>query len=455
MENEVAPKRLDDFIGNKSVVESLRKWVSDVKNDSRFSRRICFLTGSVGTGKTVLVKLALQEQGFIIREFSSSKLRVKQERDLLYQTFSFRDILELINKKTNFRKAIIIDDFENMCLASQEVFRTLKDYIKRKKSIGIPVIFIGNKYYKGKRPLMGTSVYFRLLPRTLKDVKQVLNQVMDTFIEYNNNEKNIIKIKEDKTHQLTICKNSGGDVRKIIKYFEIISSENETENIIEMNKSTQKGPLYSLNRIIKNKMSISAVLNEISCDGSLPYGLHSSYINYIPWVVKKNNIYSQKEYCSTLCKDIAELFSVYGDLKDYEKKHQIWEFSAIANSIVCWGTRIYIQEKINKIQIAPFVKNKPSYNGKTFWWVDLEKGKRQGDEPVDSTISNKILRGHLNSHLLSNTSFKMINAGIGNKKSWSPKNIRGSIQILKLKKNINSHKKSKITDRLIKIVGFE
>ena len=290
MENEVAPKRLDDFIGNKPVVEALRKWIYDVKNDPRFKRRICFLTGSVGTGKTVLAKLALQEHGFDIREFSSSKLRVKQERDLLYQTFSFRDILELINKKTNFRKAIIIDDFENMCLASQEVFRTLKDYIKSKKSIGIPVIFIGNKYYKGKRPLMGKSVYFRLFPRTLNDVKQVLTQVMDKFIEYNNNEKNIIKIKEDKKHQLTICKNSGGDVRKIIKYFEFISSENETESIILMTKSTQKGPLYSLNRLIKNKMSISAVLNEISCEGNLPYGLHSSYINYISWIVKKKNI---------------------------------------------------------------------------------------------------------------------------------------------------------------------
>ena len=50
---------------------------------------------------------------------------------------------------------------------------------------------------------------------------------------------------------------------------------------------------------------------------------------------------------------------------------------------------------------------------------------------------------------------KMIESGIGNKKAWSPKNIRGTIQILKLKKNINSDKKSKITDRLTKIVGFE
>jgi len=278
---------------------------------------------------------------------------------------------------------------------------------------------------------------------------------MNTFIEYNKNEKNIIKITEDKSHQLQICKKSGGDVRKIIKYFEFISSENETCSMIEMNKSSQKGPLYSLNRIIKKKMTISAVLNEVSCEGSLPYGLHSSYINYIPWVVKKNNIYSQKIYCSGLWKDLAELFSVYGDLKDYEKKYKMWEFSDIANSIVCWGARICIQNKLQEKKGLSSTKNKPSYCGKNFWWEDLEKGKRQGDEPVDSTISNKILRGRLNSHLLSNTSFKMIESCIGNKKAWSPKNIRGSIQILKLKKNIRSDKKTKITDRLTKIVGFD
>ena len=47
---------------------------------------------------------------------------------------------------------------------------------------------------------------------------------------------------------------------------------------------------YELCKLIKNKMSISAVLNEISCEGNLPYGLHSSYINYISWIVKKNII---------------------------------------------------------------------------------------------------------------------------------------------------------------------
>jgi len=185
MEKKISPATLEEYVGNQKIVDSLSKWVENVKNDKHFPKRICFLTGRIGVGKTVLAKLVLQKYGFVVREFISSDLRIKQERDLLYQAFSFRDVLALLSKKTNFRKAIIIDDFENMCLATQEVFRTLKAYIKTKKSIGIPVIFVGHKYFKGKRPLMGTSVYFRLSPRTITDIQEILEKVLTVFINEN------------------------------------------------------------------------------------------------------------------------------------------------------------------------------------------------------------------------------------------------------------------------------
>ena len=101
MEDKVAPKSIDGFVGNNIAVASLRKWAEDVKKNVYHTRRICFLTGSIGTGKSVLAKLILEEQGFVIREFLSSELRIKQNRDVLYQTFCFRDVLAIINKKKN------------------------------------------------------------------------------------------------------------------------------------------------------------------------------------------------------------------------------------------------------------------------------------------------------------------------------------------------------------------
>ena len=524
MENEIYPKTLEDFVGNKVSVDGIKKWAIEVKKDPYHSKRICFITGSIGTGKSVLAKLVLQQEGFTVREFISSNLRIKQERDLLYQSLCFRDVLEILKKKSypnGFHKAIIIDDFENMCLATLEVFKKVKEFVKNNKSIGIPIIFIGNKYFKGKRPLMGTSVYFRLYPRTIKDMNKILKYILNIFItKYSNHY--LIKIQNSYSDQITICKNSGGDVRKIINYFELIlnstqSLENynnpdckeisegkeagisegkeagisegkeadisegkeadifNTQTIpvtkIKMLKNKRLGPLYSLERIIRhdNNMNIKAILKELSNDSSLLYGIYTSYINYVPWVMKNNNLSFQKERCSKLWKNIAELFAIYGNLKDYEKNNQMWEFTDIANIISCWGLRCLIKEEINVVYDKnDKIKNKTIkfYNGKSFWWVELEKGKRTGDEPIDIPICNKMLRGHLNSHMISNTSFKMVESGIGNNIAWKPKNIRGTLQILKLKKNntleqsptpdstVFFKKLDKISDRLVKMVGI-
>ena len=536
MENEISPKTLDDFVGNKISVEGIKKWAEEVKLDLYHPKRICFITGSSGTGKSVLAKLVLQKEGFTVREFIPSNLRIKQERDLLYQTLCFRDVLAILRKKSypnGFRKAVIIDDFENMCLATLEIFKKVKEFVKKNKSIGVPIIFIGNKYFKGNRPLMGTSVYFRLYPRSIKDIQKILHYILNIFIT-KNADSYLIKIKNSYSEQISICKNSGGDVRKIIKYFELISNtpillnEQSTFNAENPNSTNYKetkfdtsfckaqsslgiliapvgsdafndkavrsnnpivtythevcsdlvmlknkriGPLYSLDRTIRhdNNMNIKEISNEILNDSSLLYGIYTSYINYVPWVIKNNTLCFQKERCSKLWKNIAELFAICGNLKNYEKKNQMWEFTDIANIISCWGSRCLIKEEINAVyDINNKVKNKSTkmYNGKSFWWVELEKGKRTGDEPIDIPICNKMLRGHLNSHSLSNTSFKMIENGIGNSIAWKPKNIRGTIQILKLKKDntpkhthisnstIFSKKITKVSDQLAKMVGI-
>ena len=457
---DFSPNSIDDFVGNSTIVEELKKWTSDVKKDPIHPKRICFITGSNATGKSILSKLVLEKEGFTIREFSSSNLRIKQERELLYQALCFKDVLSM--GKNNFRKAIIIDDFENMCLATTEVFKKVKDLVKKKKSIGIPILFIGNKYFKGKRPLMGTSVYFRLAPRTIKNMYTIIQHILK--ILKNNN----IHLEINKDEQLNICKKSGGDIRKIIYYFERMSDatmntekmntekmNNEIDSQIIMENHNKIGPLYSLDRIIRhnNNMNIKEILNELSIDSSLSYGMYHSYINYIPWIMKNNVL--QKERCSTLWKQISELFSIYSSLKDYEKSNQKWEYSEIANIISCWGFRCLIKNELNnkfKNELNNKL-NKPTYKGKHFWWVELEKGKRTGDEPIDIPICNKLLRGHFNTNTLSNTTFKMIESGIGNHIAWTPKNIRGTLQILKLNINTNNIMNKNISERLVKMVG--
>lgn len=404
--NEI--KNTKDFIGNIKTVEKFKKWIKDV-SENKIKKKVCFLTGCIGVGKSLLAKISLEEEGFNIFNFLATELRIKSKRELLYQTIGFKNVLAIINKKKNFKKAIVIDNYENMALAKQEIFRKIKKILKNNKSINIPIIFIGNTYFKNKKPLMGISNYIRLEPRNIKDINLILEQIIT---------KNNIKItKKDKEN---LCKKSGGDIRKIIKYFEINSKIN-SENMF-LNK--KKGPLFSLNRIFNEDLSVNDVLEENSCEKTLPLGAYMSYINYVPWITK-----NKKNIDPLLYKNISEIFSIYGSLKDYERKYQYWDFDDIATVISLYGTKVIL----NNIPDSK-KKYKKSYKGKQFWWEDLKKGKKKGDEPIDISIYSKHLRSHLNKSMICRFPYKMIEKRICNPISWKPKNIRHTLQIMNLKK---------------------
>lgn len=435
MDVEVSPKSIDEFIGHKNSVLSLKNWAKCIKKDIYYSKRICFLTGSVGSGKSVLAKLILKEGGFDSKEFISSNLRIKQERELLYQTFCYKNVIALLNKKQEYRKAIIIDDFENMSLASQEIFKNIKEFIKTKKSVGIPIIFIGNKFFKGKKPLQRESIFIRLFPRSLGDTQIILKQIINTF--KNKYLENIIfkEYEKNNTKQMDLCKKVGSDVRKIIKYFEFISSSKKEENSISIIKTEKRGPLNSLYQILSYNHSIDQIIDQVSIESNIPYGIHTSYIEYIIW------FFTYKKYT---CKNIRILysllemslhFSIFGRLLDYERKNQLWGFSDIANTIVCWGFKIIINQE------KSFEKDfhKISLPDKEHWWNKLEKGKLGGDEPFDIPIYNKNLRGYLYQSKLLHTSFKMIeNNNVKNPSLLRPKNIQNTLQLINLKKMINN-----------------
>ena len=178
MEELLRPTKVSEFIGNKDIVKKFDNWVKEVKKDIYYKKRICFLTGLNGIGKTSLVHIILKKYKFTIHEFQSSNLRIKSERKLYYQTLLFKDIISILKNKKNFRKAIIIDNYESMNTAKQEIFRKTTKMIKDKKTVGIPIIFIGSTFYKKKRPIKLNSIYLRLSPLTFRNISFLYNKII-------------------------------------------------------------------------------------------------------------------------------------------------------------------------------------------------------------------------------------------------------------------------------------
>jgi DNA polymerase III delta prime subunit len=440
MEKIVGAKNISDIVGYNDNIKTLRNWIENVIKNPKTERRVCFLTGAIGCGKSRIARLLLKDYNFTLREFDSNDLRQKQSREFLLQTLRFKDVIALMNKsfKTKpFRKAVVVDDIENIGLGTQELYRNIRELFKKNRTIGVPIIFTSNRIFKGKRPLSAHSIYVHLKKRTKQEILLILNNFINK-LNFNN-------LKNNLEEKKLIVQNSAGDIRNIIKHLQSF----EKNNNVVMEKKEEKGPLYSLSRIINidNNRTLTNIYSDLTNEGStIAFGLHASYINYIPWKISNDiNIYTHSQ-CSYLYKEISEIFADYGMFLDKERLTNVWSIRDIAVLYLGQGFRSKIKEKLKDKKRNKKIK----FKGKDFWWKNLGKfNGRQGDETVDTPCMNKTLRSSLISYQLQNMSFKMIQDGVGNPHSWKPGTNRRTIELLRLS-NIKCRNRDRIT-KLIEI----
>ncbi len=359
------PTTIENYIGQEDAKKEFSVWIENVSNNKK---KICFLTGLNGVGKSTFVKLMLKKYNYNIQEICSSSLRLKSGRDTLFKSFKFKNVLFLLDKK-KCKKAIVIDNFENIDISSKDIYRELKSIINSKKSIKIPIIFIGEKLFKKVRPLMGNSIYIRLKPLSIKTLTLIVKQI------YNNNNLDKKEIKK-------IAKDSGGNLHNIYKFF-----EKKEENIIE---NKQIGPRYSLYRILVDNLSIDDINEEIAVQTNLlPYSLHYTLFDYIPYYAEKNDILN-------IFSNIWKLYATYSYIDNYQRYNNTWELTDIINTITCWGFNVILKE---------YKERQNRRNNKKYWWVDIEKN---GDSSLEYGVYLKKNRSLLEKSSLTKTYIKKI-----------------------------------------------
>lgn len=412
---------MEEFIGNSSEILQLRRWIENIK-----LKRVCFITGATGCGKSELARLLLKEYGYSIKEFEGLELRNKPVREQLYQTLRFNDVLALIKNQKSFKKAVIIDDFENMYLATQEVYKNIREMIKNKQTHHIPIIFTGTKPLKGKKPLSSQSIFINLRSRTKEEILQILN----IFLQKNN-------ISLDDIKKLDLVNHCGGDIRRLHNFV--------TNQYISHHE--ESGPLNILQRIINinEDRNLNTILSDINTEGmTIPHGIHWCYIDYVPWYVNKNYKKGQKTV-SYLEKEISHLISDYAILLDKERSTCFWELKEFADAIISFGFRTKLKN-ISHIPSRDIV-----YKGQTYWWEHLgKKNGRQGLDSVETPCINKTLRASLINYQIQNLSFQMVSQKVEDDRCWRPNNCRRMMEILR-----NSDIKIKNKERLVKLINLE
>ena len=247
------PKKLSNFIGNKTVLQPFIQWLLDW-NENDKKNKCALVSGLCGIGKNLLVNLILHKHCFNIIE-----LNVDDERDK-----DFMNNIIKPNKTFDDKENVIVVSDIDSCSDSGFI-SSLTECIKNTK---IPIICIcNNRYEQSIKPILNYCFDIKMTKPTYQEVYVLLYNVVI-------NEK--IKIKEPVLREL--YEQSNGDIRFMLNNLQLMTSSNSfktnTKNIQSANVFETTGKLLSMDEEIDNKYNLFWLSNELH-----PLMIQENYIS--------------------------------------------------------------------------------------------------------------------------------------------------------------------------------
>ncbi len=237
--NKYKPKNIDDIIGNQTQINNFKVWLTNIqknkenilnKKNSKSDNTI-IISGNQGLGKTLTIKLILEEFKYIIRIINPNK--IKEHRDNKSETdisdyYNFVNSiyskikLNKNNQTINNKIAIIFDETENITLTSERKY--IMDIFKyNNKFKAFPLIFISNNQHS------------KLLNDLKKSCNEIifnspsLNELKKLVYTISNNEN--IKFENDEIID-DIINFSQYDIRRLINLLQELSYHKSKDNIL-------------------------------------------------------------------------------------------------------------------------------------------------------------------------------------------------------------------------------
>ena len=385
------PHNIKDFKANKLEVEKAINWINDFINNPTQTKKVLFIIGPTGSGKTLLADILFKEYNYQKIELNSTDIRSQRKLgDFLKKSLTYKNVLDMFYDG-KLPIGILMDEIDTICKLSDkggmsEFLDILKQNEKNekneltKKKIKKNKISI-NDYIKIYNPIICTSndindkklnelkkysVVIKLEKPTTCDIEEIID---DIYMKNNQlYDKEIIPQLE---------KFCSGDIRKLISNLEDLyffsNGSFIDKNVFEdFQKSFKKKEediqlIDSTKILLTQKLEIveSQILFDIDCLLT-PLMIYHNSLNYIKNCedspLKKLNIY--KNILESLCihdtiqtnifeiQDWDELYNIasiyatslpnfyFNQLKN--KKEVTIEFTSLLNKI----SQMYVNKKL-------------------------------------------------------------------------------------------------------------
>jgi replication factor C subunit 1 len=219
------PKKLEDFVGNKSAIQPFIHWLLEWE-PSKKKTKCALVSGLNGVGKSLLVELILKKH-----DYNIIHLNIDEEHDKEYINQTIKPLLRTKKTFNGQENALLVSDID--CVSGYGFISTLSDCIKETQ---IPIICIcDNRYDQSIKPILNYCFDIKLGKATYDEVYKLIYKVVTTE-----------NIKIGKSGVDKLYGQANGDIRYILNALQLYNKKTDTsKNIQSSNIFDTTGKLLS------------------------------------------------------------------------------------------------------------------------------------------------------------------------------------------------------------------
>jgi hypothetical protein len=386
--NKYQPKTLNEVIGNKEQILKIKNWLNNYDNSIYHA---VIISGGHGIGKNLIVKLALQESDYQIKNIYSTSLKNKNiVSEIIHSCAKTKNAYTSFNQTTNQKYAIVIDDTESITLTSEK--NNLLELFKfNSENKYFPLIFISNlQHSKLINNLKKLSLEITLYSPSIDQIKAYMIIIC---------KKEQININDDKiyNHIIKFCQS---DIRRLLFVLQdlfctyskkIITYEMFKEyQHMSQKKDIDVGLYYAAKNLLDNYNNINDCLQLYETEKVLlPLTI---YENFYRKIFKQNLIPSQ---ILKIMSNVTNSISIGDVIETNIYSDQNWFLQNIHGFYTCVDTS-YI---MNTVQITNDKKkdiaSKQKINYDVIFSADLNKtsskniNKKKNIIPLQAKFKDK------------------------------------------------------------------
>jgi replication factor C subunit 1 len=338
--NKYKPTSINQIIGNSNQIKNFKDWICNLSTNKNQG---IIISGNQGLGKTLTIKLILEELGYIPRIINPNEIKDHRIYDDFNDYYNFTNSIytkinfsEVKNKKI----ALVFDETENITLTSEKKY-IMDIYKDNNKSKSFPLIFISNNQHsKLLNDLKKGCAEIVFITPTIPELKQLVKKI--SLMEH-------ITWDSDQLIEKVIMFGQN-DVRRLINLLQEISFHlvqgKVTESSINefIDKSREKnvdiGLFDSTERILNNYLDYETIIKLYESEKVLlPLMIHE---NYLKKILNKSKD-SWSDIISNIVK-VSDSISRGDNIETSIYTDQNWYLQNIHGFYTCINTSFWINK---------------------------------------------------------------------------------------------------------------